>query len=68
MCALVSKLHEINIDVTGGLVKQIDEDILLEVVRMGFDRAQLVDSLLSRVQNKVWVSSLEGNLSSIDRT
>lgn len=32
---------------------QIDEDILQEVVKMGFDRNTLVDSLRNRVQNEV---------------
>lgn len=34
---------------------QIDEEILQEVVKMGFDRNQLLDSLRSRVQNEVSV-------------
>ncbi|KAE9466625.1 hypothetical protein C3L33_01493, partial [Rhododendron williamsianum] len=32
--------------------KKIDEDILLEVVKMGFDRNSLVDYLRNRVQNE----------------
>eukprot|EP00249_Psilotum_nudum_P020467 c27717_g1_i3 orf=184-1776(-) len=32
--------------------KRIDEDILQEVVKMGFDRSRLVDSLQNRIQNK----------------
>ncbi|KAL3525902.1 hypothetical protein ACH5RR_014274 [Cinchona calisaya] len=32
--------------------KKIDEEILLEVVKMGFDRESLVDSLRNRVQNE----------------
>ena len=32
---------------------QIDEEILQEVVKMGFDRNLLVDSLRNRVQNDV---------------
>lgn len=32
---------------------QIDEEILQEVVKMGFDRNHLVESLRSRVQNEV---------------
>ena len=32
---------------------QIDEDILQEVVKMGFDRNQLSESLRNRVQNEV---------------
>jgi len=32
---------------------QIDEEILERVVQLNFDRAQLIESLLSRVQNKV---------------
>lgn len=32
---------------------QVDEEILNEVVRMGFDKAQLVESLQLRVQNDV---------------
>lgn len=35
--------------------EQIDEDILANVIALGFDRAQLLDSLLSRKQNKVFV-------------
>ncbi|XP_061358095.1 SNF1-related protein kinase catalytic subunit alpha KIN10-like [Gastrolobium bilobum] len=31
--------------------KKIDEEILQEVVNMGFDRSQLVDSLRNRIQN-----------------
>lgn len=34
--------------------QQIDEDILASVIGLGFDRAQLLDSLLNRKQNKVW--------------
>ncbi|BBN06438.1 5'-AMP-activated protein kinase, catalytic alpha subunit [Marchantia polymorpha subsp. ruderalis] len=36
--------------------KRIDEDILLEVVRMGFDKIQLCDSLRNRLQNKATVA------------
>jgi hypothetical protein len=32
---------------------QIDEDVLQHVVRLGFDRTQLVESLVNRAQNKV---------------
>ncbi|KAL9240655.1 hypothetical protein vseg_014848 [Gypsophila vaccaria] len=32
--------------------KKIDEDILQEVVRMGFDRNQLIESLRNRLQNE----------------
>ena len=32
---------------------QIDEDILQEVIKMGFDRAALVESIGNRVQNEV---------------
>lgn len=32
---------------------QIDEDILQEVVKMGFDSSQLIESLRNRVQNEV---------------
>ncbi|KAL3526549.1 hypothetical protein ACH5RR_011205 [Cinchona calisaya] len=32
--------------------KKIDEEILLEMVKMGFDRDNLIDSLRSRVQNE----------------
>lgn len=32
---------------------QIDEDVLQDVVRLGFDRTQLVESLVDRAQNKV---------------
>lgn len=34
-------------------ILQIDEEILLEVVKMGFDRNQLIESLRNRVQNEV---------------
>lgn len=34
-------------------VLQIDEEILQEVVKMGFDRNLLVESLRGRVQNEV---------------
>lgn len=32
---------------------QIDEEILKEVVKMGFDQNQLVESLRNRLQNEV---------------
>ncbi|GAU19808.1 hypothetical protein TSUD_170330 [Trifolium subterraneum] len=32
--------------------KKIDEDILLEVTKMGFDRDQLIESLRNRIQNE----------------
>ncbi|MCH96420.1 SNF1-related protein kinase catalytic subunit alpha KIN10, partial [Trifolium medium] len=32
--------------------KKIDEDILLEVIKMGFDRDQLIESLRHRIQNE----------------
>lgn len=32
---------------------QIDEEILQEVVKMGFDRNQLIESLGNRMQNDV---------------
>lgn len=32
---------------------QIDEEILQEVIKMGFDRSSLIDSLRNRVQNEV---------------
>ncbi|KAF9588152.1 hypothetical protein IFM89_007841 [Coptis chinensis] len=35
---------------------QIDEDILLEVIKMGFDRSQLTESLCSRVQNEATIA------------
>jgi hypothetical protein len=35
--------------------QQIDEDILANVIALGFDRTQLLDSLLNRKQNKVFV-------------
>lgn len=35
---------------------QIDEEILQEVVKMGFDRNLLVESLRNRVQNDVYHS------------
>ncbi|KAF9602448.1 hypothetical protein IFM89_027577 [Coptis chinensis] len=36
--------------------KNIDKDILLEVIKMGFDRNQLTESLRSRVQNEATVA------------
>ncbi|CAN6452351.1 unnamed protein product [Victoria cruziana] len=36
--------------------KKIDDDILQEVVNMGFDRSQLIDSLRNRVPNEVTLS------------
>jgi hypothetical protein len=33
---------------------QIDEEILQDVVKMGFDRIQLIESLRNRMQNEVW--------------
>ncbi|KAF9623491.1 hypothetical protein IFM89_003107 [Coptis chinensis] len=36
--------------------KKIDEDILQEVIRMGFDRNQLIESLRNRVQNEATVA------------
>ncbi|CAM6041827.1 unnamed protein product [Sphagnum compactum] len=36
--------------------KQIDEDVIQEVVRLGFDRTQLIDSLVNRLQNKATVA------------
>ncbi|KAF5748973.1 SNF1-related protein kinase catalytic subunit alpha KIN10-like isoform X1 [Tripterygium wilfordii] len=36
--------------------RNIDEDILLEVVQMGFDRAQLIESLRNRMQNEATVA------------
>ncbi|CAD5190180.1 unnamed protein product [Musa acuminata subsp. malaccensis] len=36
--------------------KKIDEDILQEVIKMGFDKNQLVESLHSRIQNEATVS------------
>ncbi|GLT56534.1 hypothetical protein SLA2020_295690 [Shorea laevis] len=33
--------------------KKIDEEILQEVVKMGFDRNQLIESLRNRIQNEV---------------
>ncbi|XLT58842.1 hypothetical protein HN873_051446 [Arachis hypogaea] len=35
------------------MVLQIDEELLQEVVNMGFDRNQLVESLCNRIQNEV---------------
>lgn len=37
---------------TSQQAKKIDEEILLEVVKKGFDRESLIDSLRSRVQNE----------------
>ncbi|RZS04181.1 hypothetical protein BHM03_00034474 [Ensete ventricosum] len=44
---------------------QIDEDILQEVIKMGFDKNQLVESLHSRIQNEVFhvISLQELNVS-----
>lgn len=39
--------------ITNLLFKQIDEEILLAVIQMGFDRNQLLDSLSNRLQNEV---------------
>lgn len=36
---------------------QIDEEILQEVVKRGFDRNQLIESLSNRIQNEVGVLS-----------
>ncbi|KAK6912795.1 Ubiquitin-associated domain [Dillenia turbinata] len=36
--------------------KKIDEEILQEVIKMGFDRNQLVDSLRNRIQNDATVA------------
>eukprot|EP00897_Mesotaenium_endlicherianum_P002219 jgi/Mesen1/2024/ME000148S01128 len=36
--------------------KRIDDEILQNVIKMGFDRGQLVDSLRNRVQNKATVA------------
>ncbi|KAF5725381.1 SNF1-related protein kinase catalytic subunit alpha KIN10-like isoform X1 [Tripterygium wilfordii] len=36
--------------------RNIDEDILQEVVQMGFDRAQLIESLRNRIQNEATVA------------
>ncbi|URE18814.1 SNF1-related protein kinase [Musa troglodytarum] len=36
--------------------KKIEEDILQEVIRMGFDKNQLVESLHNRIQNEATVS------------
>ncbi|XLT94185.1 hypothetical protein S245_016832, partial [Arachis hypogaea] len=38
---------------TNIMVLQIDEELLQEVVNMGFDRNQLVESLCNRIQNEV---------------
>lgn len=35
-------------------IAQIDEEILQEVIKMGFDRNQLIESLRNRMQNEVW--------------
>lgn len=42
-----------HINILLACVMQIDEEILQEVVKMGFDRNQLVESLRNRVQNEV---------------
>ncbi|ONK55597.1 uncharacterized protein A4U43_UnF1310 [Asparagus officinalis] len=42
-------------DTTQG-VKKINEEILLEVVRLGFERNQLVGSLINRIQDEATVS------------
>ncbi|MCL7024739.1 hypothetical protein MKW94_003505 [Papaver nudicaule] len=36
--------------------KKMDEDILVEVIQMGFDRNQLIESLRNRVQNEATVA------------
>lgn len=36
--------------------KRVDEDIVQEVVKLGFDRSQLVESLQNRVQNQATVT------------
>ncbi|KAI3994680.1 hypothetical protein MKX01_002296 [Papaver californicum] len=36
--------------------KKMDEDILIEVIQMGFDRNQLIESLCNRVQNEATVA------------
>lgn len=36
---------------------QIDEDILQEVVKMGFDKKHLVESLYNRIQNEVFLQT-----------
>jgi len=36
------------------VIAQIDEEILQEVINMGFDRNQLIESLRNRMQNEVW--------------
>ncbi|WOL13397.1 SNF1-related protein kinase catalytic subunit alpha KIN10-3 [Canna indica] len=41
---------------TSQQAKKIDEDILLEVIKMGFDKSQLVESLHNRIQNEATVS------------
>ncbi|KAG6529738.1 hypothetical protein ZIOFF_011952 [Zingiber officinale] len=41
---------------TSQQAKKIDEDILLEVTKMGFDKNQLVESLHNRIQNEATVS------------
>lgn len=45
---IIKKLHNV----------QIDEEILQEVIKMGFDRTALVDSLRNRVQNEVSFATL----------
>ncbi|XP_042396142.1 SNF1-related protein kinase catalytic subunit alpha KIN10-like isoform X1 [Zingiber officinale] len=41
---------------TSQQAKKIDEDILLEVTKMGFDKDQLIESLHNRIQNEATVS------------
>lgn len=44
---------------------QIDEEILQEVIKMGFDRNQLVESLRNRIQNEVDISNSSCHVSAL---
>lgn len=40
------------------MFSQIDEEILKEVVKMGFDQNQVIESLRNRMQNEVCIFPL----------
>ncbi|XLT90586.1 hypothetical protein HN873_012261 [Arachis hypogaea] len=44
------------------MVLQIDEELLQEVVNMGFDRNQLLESLCNRIQNEVTKEELNAKM------
>ena len=45
--------HLLSFQITYSDFLQIDEEILQEVVRMGFDRNRLIESIRNRLQNEV---------------